>query len=291
MIKIHESEMAQSSPEWLNWRKSGIGGSEIAAVMGNSIYQTAYQLWQIKSGLKEAPDLSNNFAVKRGHALEGPARYIVNETLGRDFQPCLFQGNLRHFIYSSDGHDEKTNELLEIKALGNKNHQLVLDTQKPLPYYYDQLQWGMLIAKSDLIHFVSYNQEYPEPIVRIEVRADKKYQDNLVEMANRFWDMVQRKIQPELCDTDFEDVSCNSFYLLKVKYEEALAKFKDADNHLSEVKAQIHKFADGRNIAANGLRVFISSRRGSVDYASVPELQGVDLDQYRKPDTKISYIK
>lgn len=291
MIKIHEQELPQGSQEWLNWRKKGIGGSEIAAVMGNGKYQTAYQLWQIKTGLIEAPDLSNNFAVKRGHALEGPARHIVNETLGRDFKPCLFQHDIPYLKCSVDGHDEATNELLEIKALGNKNHQIVIDTQAPLPYYYDQLQYNMLIAESDLIHFVSYNQEYPEPIVRIEVRADKEYQKTILEKAASFWQLVEKKVMPELTEDDFLDVSCDAFFLLKTQYQEALEKHKDAENHLNTIKEKIKAFADGRNIKANGLKVFSSVRRGNIDYSKIPELANVDLEQYRKPDSKIFYIK
>ena len=55
IIKIDNRE------EWLKVRKcQGIGGSEAGAVLGVNKYQTNLDLWELKTGRKEAPDLSDN---------------------------------------------------------------------------------------------------------------------------------------------------------------------------------------------------------------------------------------
>lgn len=291
MIKIHEQEMPQGSPEWLNWRKKGIGGSEIASVMNESKYKTRYQLWLEKTGAVEPEDLSNNFAVNRGKTLEPIAREIINEQLKKNFVPCLFQGDAEYMKYSSDGHDEASNELLEIKCLGEKNHQIVIDTKEVLPVYKAQCQWALLITGAPKIYFCSYNQSYPDPVTTVEVLPDLEYQNKLILEAAEFWQLVEKKVMPELTEDDFLDVSCEAFFLLKTQYQEALEKHKDAENRLNTIKEKIKAFADGRNIKANGLKVFSSVRRGSIDYSKIPELADVDLEQYRKPDSKIFYIK
>ena len=56
--------------EWHEARKNGIGGSEAAAVIGLSPWCSNVELWKRKTGRAEAPDISNNDAVKYGHDAE-----------------------------------------------------------------------------------------------------------------------------------------------------------------------------------------------------------------------------
>lgn len=289
---INESDMVQGSPQWHAFRAGGIGGSEIASVMNRNPYQTAYQLWQIKSGAKQAPDLSDNYAIKRGHALEPMARAIVNERLAANFQPCIFQSLEHSFLkYSSDGFDSARNELIEIKALGEKNHLIVKETQAPLSYYMDQCQWSLMITGCSKIHFVSYCQSFPEPIVMIEVLPDPKWQAEQLAAAIKFWKLVETKTPPELSDADFLDISCETFGKITAEFILKSSQLKQLESELELLKDQIKKIAAGRNIIGNGIKAYTSARKGAVDYAKIPELAGVDLEKYRKPDSEIVYIK
>ena len=60
--------------EWLKARLAGIGGSEAAAVIGQSPWCSNTELWRRKTGREVAPDISNNEAVKYGHDAEGLIR-------------------------------------------------------------------------------------------------------------------------------------------------------------------------------------------------------------------------
>ena len=52
--------------QWLEVRKGGIGGSEVAAICGLSKWESAYTLWLRKTGRQEDKDLSANEAVEWG---------------------------------------------------------------------------------------------------------------------------------------------------------------------------------------------------------------------------------
>lgn len=67
---------------WHHRRSTGIGGSEAGTILGLNQYQDAYDLWLIKTGRKEAPDLSDNMAVKMGHKLEGIVADLYAEATG-----------------------------------------------------------------------------------------------------------------------------------------------------------------------------------------------------------------
>lgn len=55
---------------WLDQRRKGVGGSDVASIMGLSPYRGAYEVWAEKSGLIEAPDISDKPAVVWGNILE-----------------------------------------------------------------------------------------------------------------------------------------------------------------------------------------------------------------------------
>ena len=64
---INTSRMSLS--EWLEHRKTGIGGSDAGAIMGVNKYVTPLDLYNDKLGLVEK-DLSDNQAVYFGNVLE-----------------------------------------------------------------------------------------------------------------------------------------------------------------------------------------------------------------------------
>ena len=63
-------ELPQTHEEWLQLRLKGIGGSEAAAVIGQSPWCSNVELWKRKTGRAESPDISNNDAVQYGHDAE-----------------------------------------------------------------------------------------------------------------------------------------------------------------------------------------------------------------------------
>ena len=59
-----------SHEQWLDLRSTGIGGSDVAAIYGESPYTSAYTLWLQKSG-RVGRDKSSNEAMEWGNLLEG----------------------------------------------------------------------------------------------------------------------------------------------------------------------------------------------------------------------------
>lgn len=61
---------------WLAERKKGIGASEAAAVVGQSPYKTNVELWEEKTGRREAKDIGSKPYVKYGNEAEGHLRAL-----------------------------------------------------------------------------------------------------------------------------------------------------------------------------------------------------------------------
>ena len=63
--------------------------------------------------------------------------------------------------------------------------------------------------------------------------------------------------------------------------------------HYEEVEKRSREalvaLSDGKNAKGHGIRLTQHVRKGTVEYAKIPELQGLDLEKYRKVAT--SYWK
>ena len=66
--------MEKSREEWLEERKSGIGGSDAATIVGLNPYSDNIKLWEIKTKRAEQEDISNKPCVKYGVEMEGNLR-------------------------------------------------------------------------------------------------------------------------------------------------------------------------------------------------------------------------
>lgn len=63
-------ELTMTREEWLDFRRTHVGGSDVAAIMGLSPWRTPYQVWAEKSGLTVPEDISGKPRVEWGTRLE-----------------------------------------------------------------------------------------------------------------------------------------------------------------------------------------------------------------------------
>ena len=71
--------------QWLDWRRKGIGGSDVAVALNSSPYRTARDLYYDKIGVvmaDEGPDKSITFQI--GHLLEDVVAQKVIEKRGEN---------------------------------------------------------------------------------------------------------------------------------------------------------------------------------------------------------------
>lgn len=105
--------------EQLEIRKSGLGGSEVATILGLNPYKTGYELWLEKTGRREPEDISGKFAIRRGNDMEdlvakwfsedtGLTVHRVNSTLTNEAYPYLLGHIDRRVVGVKEGLECKT---------------------------------------------------------------------------------------------------------------------------------------------------------------------------------------
>lgn len=147
------------SPEWHEQRRRRIGGSEIAALLGLSPFDSPFSLWHRKAGNVPPPDLDDEPVVHWGHRLEAVVR---DEWMGLHRDSHYVRPELRvtvangvaiaspDAVVSRRGRGYGADrEVLEIKTAARADQWV----DGPPVYYMAQVQWYMGALGLPRAHF------------------------------------------------------------------------------------------------------------------------------------------
>lgn len=201
--------------EWLTVRKRGIGGSDAGVVLGLSKYKSNVQLWEEKTGITEAEDISDKPAVHYGKLAEKNIRELFRLDYPEftvDYNEFkMFFDDVYTFLFATlDGEltDKETGGkgILEIKTTTIQNASQWDEWDDKIPEtYYAQILHQFAVTHFDFAILRAYIRYYKDGtlratvrdyrIERSEVEADIKM---LIEVEKGFWDCVQTKRKPNL---------------------------------------------------------------------------------------------
>ncbi|HIF9337815.1 lambda-exonuclease family protein [Photobacterium damselae] len=303
--------LIQDTEPWHDWRRTGIGSSDVLTIIGCNSHKTRYQLWAELSGLVEAPDLSNNPNIKRGKRYEFKARRIFEQGVKDEFEPICITNELYDPLHASlDGYSFKSKRILEIKCPSLSVFQDVVKRKRlseAFRIYYTQVQYQMLVAEHECDYAILffYCLETGESLA-FNIEPNTEYQEWLKHEVLWFWDLVVTKKPPEL---DRERDTLLPEFVSDQRYKqwergvanlvEILAEKKEIERRLKELTADqrevqrsiISLFDGFRSGELNGVKVKVSTRKGNVDYKQLLEdievETGVkcDIDAYRGSPT------
>lgn len=199
---------------WLEHRKLGLGGSDIASVIGKNPWKSNQGLWLEKVGIKPAKDLSGNEWVQYGHDAEPLLRslfaldfpeyeviYTENNSYKNDKYPWA--------LASVDGLLKDREGRMGILEIKTSNIMQPYDWDKwrgKIPdNYYCQVLFYMAVLEADFAVLkaqlrrrgtdglrMKTNHYFME---RSEVEEDIKY---LMSEGEKFWESVKERKEPAL---------------------------------------------------------------------------------------------
>lgn len=295
---------------WLMWRSKGIGSSDSAIIHDKSPYKNRYELYMEKitpqtfDGEEKA---KNDYITFRGQELEPIIRKrwatIAALELGLESEWLPINlGDEKVMRASLDAHDyfhdniENPDEkmiIAEFKFQGKENHEKI--KQKIAPeHYVIQVQHQLLVSGALRAYLVSYNDEL-DTINYMEILPDVEFHNLHIKKCREFWAEVTSKTPSEHTLSFKKEIvksENNDFKKDAYLYKSLSEQIKNLEKLQEEIKEKL--------IAANGtadktdfefVTVTKAKRAGGVEYAKIPELKGVDLDKYRKPDTEYFVVK
>lgn len=183
-------------PEWLEYRRRGIGGSDAAAVLGISPFRTARDLYYDKAGIVTADDRENWVALEYGTLLEPLVARIFAEKTGLKIyqRKCLFQhplhpwmlADLDYLVELPDG----STAILEIKTTNyNAKDKWWRDGEETVPAYYEsQGRHYMAVMNLDRVYYCClYGNSEDDALIR-HIDRDMDYELELISLEQDFWE-------------------------------------------------------------------------------------------------------
>lgn len=181
--------------KWLEERRKGVGGSDIAAILGLSPFKTAYRVYQEKR--KEVEDWQGNDATDWGKRLEPAIRQWYSDETGRSVRlpdKIMYNSKYPFMLANLDGFtDDK--RVVEIKTARSGKDWGEPGTSAIPDYYTLQVQHYMVVTGFEVTDVpVSIAGGSPE---LYEVPADKELQGMIIDAEAEFWQRVVEGRPPE----------------------------------------------------------------------------------------------
>lgn len=217
--------MADEIKQTAELRRSGLGGSDMATVMGLNPYKSAYELWAEKTGLIEPDDLSDNDVVWFGSASEDlHAKFFERRTgiaLFKPTQTFRLRGS-EHLMAHPDrltvspGGAEpptvvelKTTDYFGLRDWGEEGSDEVPQ------WYIPQVMTYLLVLDAP---YAIVSVLAGRRIQTYELQRSATWDAAILEAADAFWDLVQRRVEPNM---DYDALTLSA---LRKVYPRAQAK-------------------------------------------------------------------
>ncbi len=288
-MKIVTLPDGQGSKEWLEWRRNGIGASDISIIMGSNKYKSPLSLWDEKCGFKAEEEM--NFAMEHGVRNEDVARQWVNENHQLNLEPlCVEDMEHSFFKASLDGYDMEGKVLCEIKCPVSDDILDKARENRSIPMYWQhQIQWQIMLTQPTRAFVAVWDYRY-DSCVTIEAFAQPTLQKEMKEKAHEFWRGVQMGVPPKPTEKDYIHVDDPALKDLLNEYKDHDAVEKAAKERKKKLKEKIVEFGDDGNFTCGGF--FISRCAPRVTYnMDQMRLDGIDVDGYAKKNNGIGYYK
>lgn len=185
-----------SHEEWLNYRRSGIGGSDAAAVVGLNPYKSAFALYHDK--LRQVEEQRDNEAMRLGRDLEDyVARRWMEETGKRVRRNNYMWRSAEHPFMLADIDREiiGENAALECKTASPYLKWDVAGGEIP-PQYYCQCQHYMAVMGYDRMYlaFLIFGKGFYHTVIE----RDEKEISALISAEKAFWDCIEKGEPPAI---------------------------------------------------------------------------------------------
>jgi putative phage-type endonuclease len=242
--------------EWLEWRKKGIGGSDVAAICGLSRYSSAVTVYLDKIG--ELPPLEDNPKMKAGRILEPViADWFAEETGYKVMkQNAIFQHKEYPFMLANiDRWLPGLNAGLEIKNTGEYSRKDWFDGEEEvIPTEY-QLQANHYMAITGAERwFVAVLIGGWDFQWRVIERSEKLI-SSLISIEDKFWnEHVLKKVPPAFTARDTDNL--NNMYPVSKEntFIDISESYYDLIKHLLDTKEALEKAKVAHEDAKNKVK-------------------------------------
>ena len=257
--------------EWLKYRESGIGSSEVGTILGLNPFETPLQLWRRKKGL-DAPK-EENFAMKAGHYLEDAVSKFYSDATGKQIiqssggdwlmvdeeKPYLRVSPDRTFWFPGRPKSNKNKGILECKTT-----QMQIDE---IPsHWFCQLQYQLGVAgyEQGALAWLTQGRDFGYQ----DVWFDEELFEFIIGEVDKFWiDNIQGNIEPQPMNVN-DIILRNPLHKIG-KVLEVTEDLYNAYEELKEIKKELSELNAKKESLENLIKVKMEDAEALVEGATI----------------------
>lgn len=286
MSAAKQIHITQGTPEWHDWRKKGIGASDVAALFGKSPYKTKRDLWFEKAGLGEPDDEDRSYIFRRGHEAEADLRELFIKHAQAPIEPACFEKD-EIFLASLDGY-LKAIAVFEFKLVGAEALKKAKESGEIPDHHWVQIQSQLHASDSDKGFWGGKAPKVKGGIV-VEIGRDEKFIKLIREMAEEFMESIRANKVPDLSDQDTLFLSKPEHVALFAALKRAKSEKERIESEFKDLEEKAKALAAHARVRCNGVLITEVLRSGSVDYLKIPEVKALTeeyIESFRKRSSK-----
>lgn len=288
----------QRSPEWFKARSGKLTGSQVGAALGLNPYKKPSDLMRemVRSHHGLESEFISNVATEWGTANEQSATNQFE--MFHSSVPVVETGFHVHpehdWLGASPDGLLGDKGLIEIKCpYGQRKNEV--PTFKPLAeqaHYQAQVQIEMFCTGREFCEF--YQWAPNGDMLETEHSSDQWIFENLPKLQ-AFYDsfLIEREMPnaARYLEAEHLEQTDQTITDLVTRFSSISDQIKALDTEKKDLLAEIVERCGERQSEINGHKLTKIERKGSIDYKKVPELKGVDLEQYRKNSSEYWSLK
>lgn len=292
--------------EWLEQRKHGVGGSEVAAIMGLSPWKTATQLWLEKTGRIEPADLSGKPYVEFGNIMEPVIgnwyrEQFPDRTVRRVNAIC--KSLIRPWAQASLDYEVRDGSVWGVLEI--KTARTATDWQDGVPaYYLTQIMHYMQVTNRPFADVAVFFRDTCE-FKCFRVDYDQEDGDAVKAAVDDFWrNYVMTGTMPQVVGTAGEAAALTDYYgkgdgdfkqLIDPDVDAAVSAYQDAAEREKQAHAEkteaatklIAAIGDAKGIITDVAKVtWVRSEREVLDQKALKEQAPEVYAKYSKIESR-----
>jgi predicted phage-related endonuclease len=221
--------------------------------------------------------------MRRGKEMEPYAREEFEKVTGIKMTPqVLFHPEIKYMMASMDGVSEDGKTAVEIKVPGELTYKLAMAGKVP-EHYNAQLQHQMAVLGLQSMFYFCFDGTTG---IVLEIERNNDLIDTIYREEAEFWNRLQNFDPPPLTDRDFVQKDGPEWNQTAYEYANMKALREKYEREEEALKQRLIEMSGNKSCKGGGVQISRYIRKGNIDYGSVPELHGLDLEQYRKKPTE-----
>lgn len=277
--------LEQGSQEWLDFRKTKIGASELAYLFNANPFCKATDQMKYLIGLKLGfNEIFYNSAMRAGHDNESDIIEYVEKEYDIVTQPLV--GYKENLVASYDGITFDNDIVVEVK-FSKHTYDYILKHNDAPEHYYLQVQQQLFVSGAEKAIFAAMHSETRE-VAMCEIYPHQDVHKEIMSKVEDFYILLESKKWKE---DDFNEERNDEEWIKAVdNYRIAKLNEDEIKKKVNEAKERLIKLSSGIRSKGAGCTVYPTKGRETVDYKSIIKDNNLSIDDKYKKVVASSWI-